>query len=186
MGQRHAGPRNLPSGAQMKLGSHDFGASATASTASPHAAEAGLRSRFHALIRRLPRPFRFLGVGGIGLMSDLTVFTLIIMGGTNPLLARAMSLVVATVVTWRLNRLLTFDRSGRDQRDEALRYAGVTALAQSTSYAVFTLLVLTLFRTVPQAALVAGAAVGALVSYNGHRLVSFAPRALSLSTPSQS
>jgi putative flippase GtrA len=93
---------------------------------------------------------------------------------------------VATVVTWRLNRLLTFDCSGRDQRDEALRYAGVTAIAQSTSYAVFTLLVLTFLRTLPQAALVAGAAVGALISYNGHRLVSFAPRAFSLSTPSQS
>lgn len=170
----------------MKFGTHDLGRSAPASPAAAPAADGGLRAQARDLVRRLPRPFRFLGVGGIGLATDLTIFTLVLMGGTHPLLARVVSLGFATVVTWRLNRLLTFDRSGRDQRDEALRYAGVTALAQSTSYAVFTVLVLTVFRALPQAAVVAGAAVGALVSYNGHRLVSFAPRALSLSTPSRS
>jgi putative flippase GtrA len=162
----------------MKFGSLDLGRSVTA----PSASREGLRS----LVAWLPRPFRFLGVGGIGLATDLTIFTLVMMGGTHPLLARVLSLVLATIVTWRLNRMLTFDRTDRDQRDEALRYAGITALAQSTSYAVFTVLVLTLLHWLPQAALVAGAAVGALISYNGHRLVSFAPRAFSLSTPSQS
>ena len=56
---------------------------------------------------------------------------------------RLFSLAAATVVTWRLNRALTFDRSGRRQRDEAMRYAAVTAAAQGTSYAVFAALVLT-------------------------------------------
>jgi putative flippase GtrA len=164
----------------MKFGSLDLGRSVTAPSA--HASREAVRS----LVAWLPRPFRFLGVGGIGLATDLTIFTLVMMGGTHPLLARVLSLALATIVTWRLNRMLTFDRTDRDQRDEALRYAGITALAQSTSYAVFTVLVLTLLHWLPQAALVAGAAVGALISYNGHRLVSFAPRAFSLSTPSQS
>ena len=31
--------------------------------------------------------------------------------------------VTATAVTWRLNRIVTFDSSGRGQHDEALRYA---------------------------------------------------------------
>jgi putative flippase GtrA len=133
------------------------------------------------LIGWLPRPLRFLGVGGIGLVTDLTVFTLVHMGGVHPLLARAVSLAVATMVTWRLNRALTFDRSGRHQGEEVLRYAAVTAAAQGTSYAVFTVLVLTVLDWLPQAALLAGSAVAALFSYNGHRLVSFAPRrALSL------
>ena len=47
------------------------------------------------------------------------------------------------MVTWRLNRALTFDRSGRHQGEEVLRYAAVTAAAQGTSYAVFAVLVLT-------------------------------------------
>ena len=139
------------------------------------------RDPLRRLIGWLPRPLRFLGVGGIGLMTDLAVFTLVHMSGAHPLLARAVSLGVATMVTWRLNRALTFDRSGRHPSDEALRYAVVTAAAQGTSYLVFTILVLTVLAWLPQAALLAGSAVAALFSYNGHRLVSFAPRrALSL------
>ncbi len=56
-----------------------------------------------------------------------------------------------------------------------MRYAVVTAVAQGTSYAVFAVLVLTVLAALPQAAIVAGAAVGALISYNGHRLFAFAP-----------
>ena len=89
---------------------------------------------------------------------------------------RLVSLAGATLVTWRLNRALTFDRSGRKQHDEAMRYAMVTALAQGTSYAVFAALVLSVLGALPQVALVIGAAAGAVVSYNGHRLFAFAPR----------
>ncbi len=41
--------------------------------------------RFFAV---LPRPLRFLGVGGLGLITDLAVFTLIIAQTPHPLLAR--------------------------------------------------------------------------------------------------
>lgn len=131
---------------------------------------------FGQLLERVPRPIRFLGVGGFGLFTDLCVFSLLLFGGVTPLPGRALSLVLATTVTWRLNRLVTFDSTGRGQHDEAVRYAAVTATAQGTSYLVFSVLVLTVLAFLPQAALIAGAAVGALVSYNGHRLFSFAPR----------
>jgi putative flippase GtrA len=126
---------------------------------------------------RLPRPLRFIAVGGLGLVTDLCVFTVIAAYGHHPLAIRLVSLGVATLVTWRLNRALTFARSNRAQSEEAMRYAAVTAVAQSTSYAVFAMLVLTALAALPQAALMCGAAVGALVSYNGHRLFAFAPRA---------
>ena len=42
---------------------------------------------------------------------------------------------------------------------------------------MFAALVLTLLHGLPQAALIAGAAIGAIVSYNGHRWFSFLPRA---------
>ena len=129
-----------------------------------------------ALFARLPRPFRFLGVGAIGLTTDVAIFTLLMAFSPRPLLMRLFSLALATIVTWRLNRALTFDRSGRHQGEEAMRYATVTAVSQGTSYAVFAALVLTVFAWLPQAALVAGAVVGAVVGYNGHRLLSFAPR----------
>jgi putative flippase GtrA len=128
------------------------------------------------LAEHLPRPFRFLGVGAIGLTVDLCVFTLLIGYQPRPLLMRLFSLAAATFVTWRLNRALTFEKSGRHQHDEALRYATVTVVAQGTSYAVFAALVLTALAAIPQAAVLAGAVVGAFVSYNGHRLFAFAPR----------
>jgi putative flippase GtrA len=134
------------------------------------------RDAVRRIAGRLPRPLRFLLVGGIGLVTDLSIFTLIVLQGFHPLSARALSLAVATLVTWRLNRALTFGRSGRHQSEEALRYAAVTAVAQGTSYTVFAILVLTLLSSLPQAAVLAGAAAGALIAYNGHRLFAFAPR----------
>jgi putative flippase GtrA len=129
-----------------------------------------------ALVERLPRPLRFIAVGCIGLATDLCVFTLIAAFFPYPLAVRLASLAVATLVTWRLNRAITFARSHRAQHEEAVRYAIVTAVAQGTSYAVFATLVLTVLAWLPQAALMCGAAIGAFVSYNGHRLFAFAPR----------
>ncbi len=129
-----------------------------------------------ALVERLPRPLRFLAVGAIGLATDVTVFTILIAFSPRPLLMRLVSLAIATVVTWRLNRALTFDPSGRHQGEEALRYAIVTALSQGTSYAVFAFLVLTVLSRLPQAAVVTGAVIGAAIGYTGHLLFAFAPQ----------
>jgi putative flippase GtrA len=132
-----------------------------------------------ALAERLPRPLRFVIVGGLGLLTDLCLFTILAAHGVHPLAARLASLAAATLLTWRLNRALTFARSHRGQAHEAMRYAIVTALAQGTSYAVFAALVLTILSALPHAAVICGAAVGALVSYNGHRLFAFAPAVIS-------
>src|SRR5436190_2036 len=132
--------------------------------------------KVQVLAMRLPRPLRFLGVGGFGLLTDLCVFTAITAYGVHPLLARIFSLAAATLITWRLNRALTFDRSHRHQGDEATRYAAVTITAQGTSYTVFALLILTVMAAHPQAALVLGAACGAVIGYFGHRFFAFAPK----------
>jgi len=124
---------------------------------------------------RLSPLLRFLLVGGVGLVADIALFTLMLILGLHPLLAGLAALVAATVLTWRLNRIFTFKRTGRAQRDEAVRYAAVTAAAQSTSYIVFAILASTVFAGVPQVAILVGAGVGAVVSYNGHRLFAFAP-----------
>ncbi len=134
----------------------------------------------HDPIRRLvevvPRPLRFLSVGAVGLIIDLAVFTIVLAYGLYPLLARLVSLAIATVVTWRLNRALTFDRSGHRPSHEAIRYAAVTGCAQGISYATFAVLVFTVFAAAPQLAVLVGAVVGAFVSYNGQALFTFRPR----------
>lgn len=124
----------------------------------------------------LSRPVRYLGVGGLGLITDLAVFTSVTSHGFHPLLARLVSLALATLVTWRLNRALTFDRSGLRQADEAMRYVVVAAVAQSVSYLAFAVLVLTAFAAVPRFAVLAGAGLGAFVSYNGQVLFTFRRR----------
>jgi len=136
------------------------------------AARAG---KVRELVALLPRPIRFIMVGCTGLVIDLALFTAIVAVAHHPLVVRLVTLTIATLVTWRLNRAITFTRSNRPQHDEAVRYAVVTALAQGASYAVFAALVLTVLAWLPQAALMGGAVVGAFVSYNGHRLLSFAP-----------
>jgi putative flippase GtrA len=134
---------------------------------------AGDHDPVRRLAEMLPRPLRFLGVGGLGLITDLAIFTVLIGHGLHPLLARLVSLAVATVVTWRLNRALTFDRSGRRTVHEAMRYAAVAASAQAVSYAVFAVLVVTVFKAMPQLAVLVGAAIGAFFSYKGQALFAF-------------
>lgn len=136
---------------------------------------AAIEDPVRRLLEVLPRPIRFLGVGGLGLITDLAVFTAIIGHGVPPLTARLVSLAVATLITWRLNRALTFDRSGRRPTDEAMRYTAVAAAAQAVSYAVFAALVVTVFRAIPQLAVLCGAATGAAVSYSGQILFAFRP-----------
>jgi putative flippase GtrA len=128
------------------------------------------------LVEVLPRSVRFLSVGALGLITDLAIFTVAIAHGLHPLLARLVSLAIATLVTWRLNRALTFDRSGRRPADEALRYAAVAASAQAVSYGLFAVLVVSVLAPLPQLAVLIGAASGALVSYSGQALFAFRPR----------
>ena len=62
---------------------------------------------------RIPRPLRFLAVGAAGLTAHLALFTLLLSNSLHPLPAGFLALVGATVLTWRLNRSFTFDRSRR-------------------------------------------------------------------------
>jgi putative flippase GtrA len=133
------------------------------------------RDPIRRLFEIVPRPMRFLGVGAIGLITDLAVFTDVLGHGLHPLLARLVSLAIATVVTWRLNRALTFDRSGHHPTHEALRYAAVTGVAQGLSYLTFAVLVCTVFASAPQVAVIVGAALAAIFSYKGQALFTFRP-----------
>ncbi|MGB6174733.1 MAG: GtrA family protein [Xanthobacteraceae bacterium] len=156
----------------MRFGNVDRCAAGVAAPVQAAAIDDPVR-RFFAV---LPRPLRILGVGGLGLITDLAIFTLVIAHGLNPLGARLISLALATLVTWRLNRALTFDCIGRRTADEVMRYAAVVTAAQAVSYGVFAVLVVTLLAAAPQFAVIAGAAAGALLSYSGQALFAFRPR----------
>jgi putative flippase GtrA len=156
----------------MRMSDMQFGEPADAIPA-PSASDPDPIRRF---VEVVPRPLRFLSVGAVGLITDLAVFTAVLAHGVHPLLARLVSLAIATVVTWRLNRALTFDRSGHRPSHEAMRYAAVTGCAQGISYVTFAVLVVTVFAAAPQLAVIVGAAVAAFISYKGQALFTFRAR----------
>jgi len=113
--------------------------------------------------------------GALGLTTDFCVFTILMGYAPRPLLVRLVSVAVATLVTWRLNRALTFD----DLRPPAKRGGGALrarhrGLAGDELRGVR--------RAGPHrigrpAASRAGVRRRhrAVVGYNGHRLFAFAP-----------
>lgn len=127
------------------------------------------------LLGRRPKGvFRFLAVGASGLLVDLSVLWLLERMGVDKSVARACSLALATLVTWALNRRVTFEVSGRRPHAELGRYIVVTLGAQGLNYFVF-LGVLTLIPGLLHTiAACIGAVAAAGFSYTGHRFFSFA------------
>ncbi|GGH07892.1 hypothetical protein GCM10007036_03080 [Alsobacter metallidurans] len=118
---------------------------------------------------------KFLSVGVVGLAVDASIFSALDHAHVAPELSRALSLLAATMVTWRLNRSVTFAASGRRQVAEAVRYAAVALMAQGFSYAVFLSIVYSV-PTLPRLfALLAGAGLAAFAGFAGHRFYAFKP-----------
>ncbi len=135
-----------------------------------------LRGHAERLHARAPKGiFRFLSVGMVGLATHTVVFTALYKLGVAQNLAWFAGLAIGTVVTWRLNRRLTFVSSGRRPRTEVLRYALVTAVAQGVSFSVFKSIRVFDPAFPPAIALITGAVVATLFSYTGQRFFTFAP-----------
>ncbi|MHB8285760.1 MAG: GtrA family protein [Caulobacteraceae bacterium] len=144
------------------------------------------------LIARAPKGLiRFLCVGVFGLATQLGGFDLLHRLGVAKTLAWVCGLVLSTLVTWQLNRRLTFTASGRKRGAEIARYALVTAVSQGVSFIVFNSLIAAepLARPAlplalhglahnlwPDASLIAGAVIATLFSYSGQRFFTFAPQ----------
>ena len=143
---------------------------------------------------------KFLGVGLVGLITHTGVFTLLYRLNAEPLLdklhgvlgdswlfhmSRTMNaehsfawligLIVATTITWTLNRKLTFAKTGRRLHEEVFRYAVVTIVSQTVAFLVFHGLV-ELAKFIPAPVdVVIGAGVATIFSYVGQRFFTFAP-----------
>jgi putative flippase GtrA len=119
--------------------------------------------------------FSFLTVGLLGLATDLAVLWFVERLGFGKAVARAVSLSVATLVTWSLNRRLTFAASQRKPVGELVRYSVVALLAQGLNYIVF----LEVLRFKPKLshslAAILGAVVATIFSYSGQRFFTFLP-----------
>jgi putative flippase GtrA len=116
---------------------------------------------------------RFLLVGLVGLASDAATYSVCAAWGFGDAIARAVSLGLATGVTWRLNRAFTFGASRRSAAAEGSRYALVALGAQGANYLIF----LGLRAAAPQLpallSLVLSAACAATFSFLGQRFYTF-------------
>jgi putative flippase GtrA len=133
-----------------------------------------LQAAAAALVRRFAR---FSLVGALGLAVDAGLFALLVHHGAGEYGARALSLAVATLVTWNLNRRFTFAASGRGRSGELARYALVALSAQGLNYLVFVLLRGAVPALPALGALLCGAGAAALFSFTGQRFFTFAPAA---------
>ena len=138
--------------------------------------------RVRALEARIPLPLkmlrivRFLGVGLIGLLVDSSVFSILYAGGAGAPVSRAISLMVATLATWILNRIFTFETSGRSPGDELLRYAGVAVVVQGFNYAAFLILMQSTHERSPLLCLLISAVMTAAFSFAAQSIFTFANR----------
>jgi len=117
---------------------------------------------------------RFIGVGLVGLAVQTGVFTVLFRLALDKSLAWLAGMLVATSITWALNRRFTFGASGRRRRHEALRYLLVTAVAQSFSFAVFHSFVSLAPVIPPSIDVIIGAVAATALSYSGQRFFTFA------------
>lgn len=132
------------------------------------------------LTRRL-RPSRdvlvFGVVGAIGFCVDGGVLTLLVNGfGVDSFGARALSFTAAVLVTWLLNRHVTFhERKDACRLSELGRYVGTQLAGAIANLAVYALCLwqVSYLRTWPVIALAIGAAAGFIVNYAGARLIVF-------------
>jgi putative flippase GtrA len=167
--------------------------------------------RFDRLGLPVPKGLhKFLGVGLIGLIVHTSVFTLLYRIDTKSAVAALhrmlgdgrlyvfmsaqltqhswawlTGLVVATTITWTLNRKVTFTATGRNLHQEVLRYAVVTIASQTVAYLVFHGFMELVKQIPPPIDVIIGAAAATVISYAGQRFFTFAPHKDKVQTPPQ-
>ena len=112
----------------------------------------------------------FLLAGTCALATDAAILqALTVLAGIPALVARALSILCAMVVSWLINRTVTFAHPTPPSLAEFGRFAAVSWLAQAVNYAIFAAILLLRPATHPVAALVAASLVAMFVSYAGFR-----------------
>lgn len=121
----------------------------------------------------MTRFLRFAVVGGVGFLADAGALALLLAATPlGPLPARILSIAFAMLVTWLLNRTITFGRGRRSVVAEGARYGGVAVAVAGFNYALYSALVLGLPGFPPIAAVALSSAAAMALSFVGYsRLV---------------
>lgn len=127
-----------------------------------------------AEVSRLRHFGGFVLAGGTAFVTDVLVFhALTSLAGVNLLIARLLSISVAMVVSFLINRRVTFAMPGAPKLSEFLRFAAVGWMSSGLNYAVFASIMLARSQTPPLYAIILATAVAMVTSYLGMRLAVF-------------
>ncbi len=116
---------------------------------------------------------RFVIVGIAGFLVDAGLTATFIHSGLDPFTARLIAISTAMLVTWRLNRAITFGRSATSQQAEGLRYSMVAILAAIINYASYAVLVLVFPGIFPVLAVALATGTSMCFSYLGYSRYAF-------------
>lgn len=89
--------------------------------------------------------------------------------GLSPFIARPFGIALAMVVSWLINRSVTFATEEPASLTEFAKFAGVSVTSQLVNYAVFALLLVAYPLLMPELALLSACFVSMFVSYTGFR-----------------
>lgn len=112
----------------------------------------------------------FVLAGCLALATDALILQGLHVGlGLTPFLARIPAIACAMIVSWLVNRTVTFASADPPSLREFAKFAAVSWFAQAVNYAVFAAILLALPGISPLAALVTASLVAMFVSYLGFR-----------------
>ena len=115
----------------------------------------------------------FLIAGSIGFGVDAAMLAALLATTTlGPFWARLISMVIAILTTWPINRMLSFGRSRHRLVVEGARYGTMAFASAGFNYLVYAAIILMAPETPPLLALAAGSASAMILSFLGYsRLV---------------
>ena len=118
----------------------------------------------------------FVLAGVTALAVDASILLALTRGaGWSPFIARPLGIAVAMVVSWLINRMVTFQTSAPPSVRELSRFASVAIGSQLVNYCVFAVILLAMPGLEPVVALVMSCFVSMFVSYAGFRYGVFGP-----------
>jgi putative flippase GtrA len=125
----------------------------------------------------LPRWLRFVFVGGIGFVVDAGMLAFLVHGQAwNPIPARLLSFSFALIVTWGLNRRVTFPGRGRENKLRNFQlYFAISLLGFWINFGLYVILLemSSVVKQYPLLAVFPSAAVAAIFTYFGNIKVAF-------------
>lgn len=129
-----------------------------------------------AVVSRVRHYGGFVLAGVLALLVDMGLLRVATDAlGVPALLARPFCIAMAMIVSWAVNRTVTFAVSTRPQLREFLAFAAVSWSAQAVNYGVFGLVLLARPQTSQEVAIIAASLVSMLVAYAGFRFGVFRP-----------